>query len=77
MIFQKRSTRTRISTQVGMAKLGGQAIFLSSDDIQLGVNETILDSAKVLSRFNSLILARVFAHEDIMSLAQHATVPGN
>jgi ornithine carbamoyltransferase len=75
MIFQKRSTRTRISSEVGMHLLGGKALFLSSDDIQLGVNESLKDTALVLSRFNSVILARVFAHADVQELAQLASVP--
>ena len=75
MIFQKRSTRTRVSTETGMHLLGGHALFLGPSDIQLGVNESMKDTALVLSRFNSLILARVFAHADVVELAQHATVP--
>jgi ornithine carbamoyltransferase len=75
MIFQKRSTRTRVSTETGMYLLGGHALFLGPQDIQLGVNESMKDTALVLSRFNSIILARVFAHADIQELAQHATVP--
>mmetsp|Transcript_14086 Transcript_14086/g.32611 ORF Transcript_14086/g.32611 Transcript_14086/m.32611 type:complete len:266 (-) Transcript_14086:28-825(-) len=75
MIFQKRSTRTRVSTETGMALLGGHALFLGPSDIQLGVNESMRDTALVLSRFNSLILARVYSHNDIMELAQYATVP--
>ncbi|KAI9914335.1 hypothetical protein PsorP6_007359 [Peronosclerospora sorghi] len=75
MIFQKRSTRTRMSSEVGMHLLGGQAIFLSSDDIQLGVNESLKDTALVLSRFNSLIVARVYGHDDILELGALATVP--
>ncbi|KAG7395884.1 hypothetical protein PHYBOEH_003088 [Phytophthora boehmeriae] len=75
MIFQKRSTRTRISSEVGMHLLGGKALFLSSDDIQLGVNETLKDTALVLSRFNSIILARVYGHKDIEELSSLATVP--
>jgi len=74
-IFQKRSTRTRVSTETGMNLLGGYPLFLSSQDVQLGVNETIKDSALVLSRFNSLILARVFGHEIVTELAEHSTVP--
>ncbi|GBG33119.1 Ornithine carbamoyltransferase, mitochondrial [Hondaea fermentalgiana] len=74
-IFQKRSTRTRVSTETGMNLLGGSPLFLSSQDVQLGVNETIKDSALVLSRFNSLILARVFGHDTVHELAEHATVP--
>ncbi|KAF4317605.1 hypothetical protein BBO99_00005613 [Phytophthora kernoviae] len=75
MIFQKRSTRTRISSEVGMHLLGGKGLFLSSDDIQLGVNETFKDTALVLSRFNSIILARVYRHKDIEELGSLATVP--
>lgn len=75
MIFQKRSTRTRVSTETGMNLLGGHALFLGPSDIQLGVNESMKDTALVLSRFNSIILARVFAHSDIKELAEHATVP--
>jgi ornithine carbamoyltransferase len=75
MIFQKRSTRTRVSTETGMAMLGGHALFLGPSDIQLGVNETMRDTANVLSRFNSIILARVYAHSDITELAKYATVP--
>lgn len=75
MIFQKRSTRTRVSSETGMFLLGGHSLFLGPSDIQLGVNETMRDTSLVLSRFNSLILARVFAHADITELAEHATVP--
>ena len=75
MIFQKRSTRTRVSCETGFNMLGGHALFLGSDDIQLGVNESILDSARVLSRFNSVILARVFGHEDVMQIANDSSVP--
>ncbi|TMW67275.1 hypothetical protein Poli38472_012391 [Pythium oligandrum] len=75
MIFQKRSTRTRISSEVGMHLLGGKALFLSSDDIQLGVNESLKDTALVLSRFNSVILARVFGHQDVQELAELSSVP--
>jgi ornithine carbamoyltransferase len=75
MIFQKRSTRTRVSTETGISLLGGHALFLGPSDIQLGVNESMRDTALVLSRFNSIILARVFGHDDILELAEHATVP--
>lgn len=75
MIFQKRSTRTRVSTETGMALLGGHALFLGPSDIQLGVNESLRDTSLVLSRFNSHILARVFAHSDVLQLAEHATSP--
>lgn len=75
MLFQKRSTRTRVSTETGMGLLGGQSLFLGPSDIQLGVNESMRDTAEVLSRFNSLILARVFGHDDIVELAKYAKVP--
>jgi len=75
MIFQKRSTRTRVSTETGMARLGGHALFLSTDDIQLGKNESIRDTAAVLSRYNDVILARVYGHDTITQLCAHATVP--
>jgi ornithine carbamoyltransferase len=75
MIFQKPSTRTRVSFEVGMYQLGGHALFLGADAIQLNRGETVPDTAKVLSRFVDGIMARVFAHQDIMDLARHATVP--
>eukprot|EP01127_Copromyxa_protea_P006637 TRINITY_DN16645_c0_g1_i1.p1 TRINITY_DN16645_c0_g1~~TRINITY_DN16645_c0_g1_i1.p1 ORF type:complete len:320 (-),score=87.53 TRINITY_DN16645_c0_g1_i1:72-905(-) len=75
MIFQKRSTRTRVSTETGMAYLGGHALFLSSHDIQLGTNENLRDSASVLSRFNDILLARVYGHQDILDLAKYSSVP--
>jgi len=75
MIFQKRSTRTRVSSEVGMQRLGGRALFLSSDDIQLGVNESMKDSARVLSRFGSILLARVYSHQDVLELANEASIP--
>jgi ornithine carbamoyltransferase len=75
MIFQKPSTRTRVSFEVGMYQLGGQALFLGSNDIQLHRGETIADTARVLSRYLHGIMARVFAHEDILDLARHGSVP--
>jgi ornithine carbamoyltransferase len=75
MIFQKRSTRTRVSTETGMALLGGHALFLGPSDIQLGVNESMRDTANVLARFNDLILARVYSHTDITELAKYSSVP--
>jgi len=75
MIFQKRSTRTRVSTETGMAMLGGHALFLGPSDIQLGVNESMRDTANVLCRFNQLILARVFGHADVEELAKYSDVP--
>lgn len=75
MIFQKRSTRTRVSTETAMVELGGHALFLGKDDIQLGVNESLYDTAKVLGRMVSGILARVFDHSDVETLAEHSGVP--
>ncbi len=75
MIFQKRSTRTRVSTETGMALLGGHALFLGPSDIQLGVNETMRDTANVLARFNDIILARVFGHKDVEELALYSDTP--
>ncbi|MHA1227738.1 MAG: ornithine carbamoyltransferase [Candidatus Hodarchaeales archaeon] len=75
MIFQKRSTRTRVSTETAMVELGGHALFLGKDDIQLGVNESLHDTAKVLGRFVSGILARVFDHSDVEILAKESGIP--
>jgi ornithine carbamoyltransferase len=75
MIFQKPSTRTRVSFEVGMFQLGGQALFLGASDIQLHRGETIADTARVLSRYVHGIMARVFAHQDILDLARHGSVP--
>ena len=75
MIFQKSSTRTRVSFDVGMYQLGGRAIFLSSNDLQMGRGEPILDTAKVLSRFVDGIMIRAIKHSDVEELAEHADVP--
>jgi ornithine carbamoyltransferase len=75
MIFQKSSTRTRVSFEVGMFQLGGQGLFLSSGDIQLGRGETIADTAQVLSRYVHGIMARTYAHDDVVQLARHGSVP--
>ena len=75
MIFQKSSTRTRVSFDVGMYQLGGRAIFLSSNDLQMGRGEPISDTAKVLSRFVDGIMIRAIKHADVEELAQHADVP--
>lgn len=75
MIFTKSSTRTRVSFEVGMYKLGGHALFLSGRDIQLGRGETIADTARVLSRMVDGIMIRTFSHQEVLELAEHATIP--
>ncbi len=75
MIFAKSSTRTRVSFEVGMYQLGGQALFLSTQDIQLGRGETISDTAKVMSRFLDGIMIRTFAHQDVLDLAEYGSIP--
>ncbi len=75
MIFEKSSTRTRVSFEVGMTKLGGHAIFLSKNDIQLGRGETIEDTALVLSRYCDLIMYRAMSNDAMKELAKYATVP--
>src|SRR4030066_994951 len=75
MIFEKPSTRTRVSFEVGMWQLGGYALYLSSGDLQLGRGETIADTARTLSRYVNGIMARVFSHQTILDLIQHSKVP--
>jgi ornithine carbamoyltransferase len=75
MIFEKSSTRTRVSFEVGMVQLGGHALFLSSRDIQLGRGEPIGDTARVLSRYVDGIMARTFAHQTVVDLARFGSVP--
>jgi ornithine carbamoyltransferase len=75
MIFEKSSTRTRLSFEIGMYQLGGQAIFLSPRDIQLGRGETIEDTARVLSRYAHGIMIRTFAHETVEAAARAADIP--
>lgn len=75
MIFEKSSTRTRVSFEVGIHLLGGQALFLSPNDIQMGRGETIEDTAKVLSRYLDLIMYRCYKHENAEELARHAGIP--
>jgi ornithine carbamoyltransferase len=75
MIFQKPSTRTRVSFEVGIAQLGGHALYLRSDDLQLGRGETIKDTATVLSRYLDAIMIRTFAQADVDELAANASIP--
>lgn len=75
MIFQKPSTRTRVSFEVGMYQLGGYALNLSSNDMQLSRGESIEDTAKTLSKYTNCIMARVYDHKLLEKLSQHATVP--
>jgi ornithine carbamoyltransferase len=75
MLFQKPSTRTRISFTVGIHQLGGVALVLHANELQLGRGETIADTARVVSRYVNGVMGRVFDNEDIVKLAEHATVP--
>jgi len=75
MIFQKPSLRTRVSFEMGMIHLGGQALYLSPDEIKLGVRESVPDVARVLSRYVDGIMARVFAHRHIEELAAYSQAP--
>ena len=75
MIFAKPSARTRVSFETGFFKLGGHALFLGPDDIGIGKRESIADIARVLSRYNDMIMARLFDHNHILELANHAAIP--
>jgi ornithine carbamoyltransferase len=75
MIFEKPSTRTRVSFEVGAWQLGGYALYLGVSDLQLGRRETIADTAQVLSRYVNGIVARVFSHQTILDLVRHSRVP--
>ena len=75
LLFQKPSLRTRVSFEVGMHHLGGQGLYLSPFEIQLGKRESVPDVARVLSRYVDGLMARVFAHSDILTLAEYSTVP--
>jgi len=75
MIFEKPSTRTRVSFETGMTQLGGHAVFLGPDDIHLGHGEPVKDTSRALSRYVDFIMARVFDHADVVELAEYADVP--
>lgn len=75
MIFEKSSTRTRVSFEVGMTQLGGHALYLNSNDLQIGRGETIADTARVLSQYVDAIMIRTFEHSKIEELAHYATIP--
>ena len=75
MVFEKPSTSTRVSFEVGMWQLGGYALYLSSNDLQLGRGETVGDTAQVLSRYVQGIMARVFSHQSILDLVRYSSVP--
>ncbi|MFH1715428.1 MAG: ornithine carbamoyltransferase [Elusimicrobiota bacterium] len=75
MIFEKKSTRTRVSFEVGMYQLGGYALYLNAQDTQIGRGETISDTARTLSRFLDGIVIRTYAHSNVIELAKHADIP--
>ena len=75
MIFAKPSARTRVSFEVGFFKLGGHALFLGPNDIGIGKRESVADIARVMSRFNDMIMARLFDHEHMLELSKYASVP--
>ena len=75
MIFEKSSTRTRVSFEAGMAQLGGDALFLSPNDTQLGRGEPIEDSARVISRMVDIVMIRTFGHDKIEKFAEYSKVP--
>ncbi|SEL00220.1 ornithine carbamoyltransferase [Haloferax larsenii] len=75
MLFEKPSTRTRVSFETGMTQLGGHALFLGPEDIQLGHGEPLCDTARVLGRYGDVIMTRLFDHEDLLEIAEYSTAP--
>ena len=75
MIFQKSSTRTRVSFETGMYQLGGQALFLSNRDLQIGRGEPVQDTARVLSRYLDGIMIRTFEQKEVEDLAKYGSIP--
>ncbi|MBI5355853.1 MAG: ornithine carbamoyltransferase [Candidatus Aenigmarchaeota archaeon] len=75
MIFEKPSTRTRVSFEVGMQQLGGHAVYLNKNDIQIGRGETVADTSRVLSRYCDFLMARVFSHSTLEEMAKYSSVP--
>ena len=75
MIFERQSTRTRVSFDVGMRQLGGETMFLSGNEMQLAREETLADTARVMSRYVDAIMFRILDHDDLMELAGASTVP--
>jgi ornithine carbamoyltransferase len=75
LLFEKASTRTRVSFEVGIYQLGGQALYMNPREIQIGRGETIHDTAKVLSRYLDAVVLRMYGHDTIMEFAMHATIP--
>src|SRR3989344_3168244 len=75
MVFEKTSTRTRLSFEAGMTQLGGHAIYFDTTRSQISVGETVHDTAKMLGRYVDIIMARLYRHSDILEIAKHAGVP--
>ncbi|KAJ1380001.1 Ornithine/putrescine carbamoyltransferase [Sesbania bispinosa] len=75
MVFAKPSLRTHVSFETGFSLLGGHAVYLAPGDIQMGTREETRDVARILSRFTDIVMARVYTHEDILTLSKYATVP--
>ena len=75
MIFEKPSTRTRVSFDVGMRQLGGESVVLNREDLQLGRGESIEDTARVLSRYGNAVMLRVISHETLLEFARHSSMP--